>query len=54
MSKEAKEGQSLNLRIKDGDQFYANETSIHISPMDIVLDFKCSRDRFEWDFMSKN
>jgi len=42
MSKEEKEPQKLNVRIKDGDQFYANETSIQVGPLEIILDFKCN------------
>ena len=31
----------LNVRIKDGEQFYSNESSINFNPNEIVLDFKC-------------
>ena len=40
MAKEDKPTQ-LNVRIKDGDQFYANEVSINFNPNEIILDFKC-------------
>ncbi len=40
MEKEEKK-QQLNVRIKDGDQFYTNETSINFNPNEIILDFKC-------------
>ena len=36
-----KEDKQLNIRIKDGDQFFANEIGINFTPTDIVLDFKC-------------
>ena len=42
MQKEEKKETTYSVRIKDGDQFYANETSIQISPLEIILDFKCS------------
>lgn len=42
MAKEEKqETTQINLRIKDGEQFYANESSINFNPSDISLDFKC-------------
>jgi hypothetical protein len=31
----------LSVRVKDGEQFYSNETSIHVNPSEIVFDFKC-------------
>lgn len=31
----------VNLRVKDGIQFYANETTINFGPMEFVLDFRC-------------
>ena len=31
----------INLRIKDQDQFYSNESSINFNPNEIILDFKC-------------
>jgi hypothetical protein len=33
--------QQLNLRVKDGDQFYSNEASINFNPNEFSLDFKC-------------
>ena len=42
MAKEETKESTLNVRIKDGDQFYANETSINFGPLEFVLDFKCS------------
>ena len=41
MAKEEQKVNQLNVRIKDGDQFYSNETSINFNPNEIVLDFKC-------------
>ena len=38
---ESKETTQLNVRIKDGEQFYSNESSINFNPSEIVLDFKC-------------
>ncbi len=40
----AKEEQVLNvnLRVKDGEQFYSNETTINFGPVEFVLDFRCS------------
>jgi len=37
----AKEEKQLNVRIKDGDQFFANEIGLNFTPTEIVLDFKC-------------
>ena len=31
----------LSIRVKEGDQFYSNETAIHVNPSEIVFDFKC-------------
>ena len=31
----------LNVRVKDSDQFYSNEISINVSPVEFILDFKC-------------
>jgi len=31
----------LSVRVKEGDQFYSNETAIHVNPSEIVFDFKC-------------
>lgn len=43
MAKEEKqETTQINLRIKDGEQFYANESSINFNPSEISLDFKCA------------
>ena len=36
-----KEEKQLNVRIKDGDQFFANEIGINFTPTEVVLDFKC-------------
>ncbi|MEK6955615.1 MAG: DUF3467 domain-containing protein [Nanoarchaeota archaeon] len=36
-----KEEKQLNVRIKDGDQFFANEIGLNFTPTEIVLDFKC-------------
>ena len=33
--------QQLNVRVKDGEQFYSNEVSINFNPNEIILDFKC-------------
>jgi len=32
----------INLRIKDGEQFYSNETTINFGPVEFVLDFRCA------------
>ena len=37
----AKEEKQINLRVKDGEQFYANETGINFTPTEVILDFKC-------------
>ena len=37
----AKEEKQLNVRIKDGDQFFANEIGLNFTPTEIILDFKC-------------
>ncbi|HLC85862.1 MAG TPA: DUF3467 domain-containing protein [Candidatus Nanoarchaeia archaeon] len=37
----AKEEKQINIRVKDGEQFYANETGINFTPTEIILDFKC-------------
>ncbi len=31
----------LNVRIRDGEQFFSNESSINFNPNEIVIDFKC-------------
>ncbi|MBI5391785.1 DUF3467 domain-containing protein [Candidatus Woesearchaeota archaeon] len=31
----------LNVRIKDSDQFFAQETTINYNPVEFVIDFKC-------------
>lgn len=36
-----KEEKQINIRVKDGEQFYANETGINFTPTEIMLDFKC-------------
>jgi len=36
-----KEEKQINLRVKDGDQFYSNETTINFGPVEFVLDFRC-------------
>ena len=41
MTKEEKKETQINLRIKDGEQFYSNESSINFSPNELILDFKC-------------
>lgn len=41
MIKEEVKPKQVNLRIKDGEQFYSNEISINFNPSEIVLDFKC-------------
>jgi len=45
MTKDKKEPeqvpQQVNIRVKDGDQFYANETSINFGPVEFSIDFKC-------------
>ena len=42
MAKEEQKQQTqLNLRIRDGEQFYSNESSINFNPNEITLDFKC-------------
>ena len=38
----AKEEKQINLRIKDGEQFYSNETTINFGPVEFVLDFRCA------------
>ncbi len=37
-----KENNQINLRIKDGEQFYSNETAINFGPLEVILDFKCA------------
>ncbi len=42
MVKEEKEQmQQVNLRIKDGDQFYSNEINVNFGPVEFSVDFKC-------------
>ncbi len=41
MAKEEPTQNQVNLRIKDVDQFYANEISINFNPGEVILDFKC-------------
>lgn len=36
-----KEQKQVNVRVKDGDQLMAHETTINYSPTEFVLDFKC-------------
>ena len=36
-----KEQKQVNVRVKDGDQLMAHETTINYSPSEFVLDFKC-------------
>jgi hypothetical protein len=31
----------IRVRVKDGEQFYANESSINLNPVEINFDFKC-------------
>ena len=31
----------VNIRVKDGEQFYSNEASINFNPNEIIFDFKC-------------
>ena len=31
----------LNVRIRDGEQFFSNESSINFNPNELVIDFKC-------------
>ena len=38
---DAKQAAQVNLRVRDGEQFYSNESSINFNPNEIVLDFKC-------------
>lgn len=38
---ESKQSVQVNLRIRDGEQFYSNESSINFNPAEIALDFKC-------------
>lgn len=37
-----KEEKQINLRIKDENQFYSNETTINFGPIEFVLDFRCA------------
>lgn len=41
MVKEEQKSGQINLRVKDGDQFYANEVGINFNPGEVILDFKC-------------
>ena len=41
IKEEIKQQKQINLRVKDEDQFYANEISINFNPNELILDFKC-------------
>ena len=41
VQKEETKQTQINLRIKDGEQFYSNETSINFNPNEFIFDFKC-------------
>ncbi len=38
---EQKQATQLSVRIKDGEQFFSNESSINFNPNEVVIDFKC-------------
>lgn len=41
MAKDEIKTKQVNLRIRDGEQFYTNEASINFNPSEIIFDFKC-------------
>ncbi len=41
MVKEENKSMKVNLRVKDENLFYSNESSINLNPNEIILDFKC-------------
>ena len=37
----------INLVIKDGDEFFSHETSVHFTPLQFIFDFKCVTPRID-------
>lgn len=38
---EQKQPMQVSVRIRDGEQFFSNESSINFNPNEIVIDFRC-------------